>query len=101
MNHKGNKNNLVYLATGKPVVPVEKVKVEFSNNFHNTETTAFVQCHTTANGKKYLLLSGRQAKRIFNDLCGSHDCTCSNALGERPSTDWQKDAYGKDFFMYI
>lgn len=54
---------------------MKNIKVKLTNDFHNTETTIQV------NEGGLVPLS--QIKKAKKDLCGTKDCTCSNASGQR------------------
>jgi hypothetical protein len=58
---------------------MEMKKVKLSNSFHNTQTDIDVQ----KVGKYKYAVSSQQVHYIRDILCGSNDCTCSNALGLR------------------
>jgi len=63
------------------------MKITLTNNFHNTESSAFAQEH----GRGHYHLSASQVRHLRKRLCPRSDCSCGGILGERGRQEQQFD----------
>lgn len=60
--------------------------ITLRNDFHGTEARVIPQSITEGRYAGYYMISRRTARRLHDALCGSSDCCCSGALGDREDT---------------
>jgi hypothetical protein len=59
------------------------IKLNLSNEYHNTTASCIPQPITDGRYKGYYRISRKVARRLHNQLCGCNDCVCGGTFGQR------------------
>lgn len=72
-----------------------------TNDFHDTEyrtRRSAEEIERMVNTPRYMWTRAEKqfARRCWNTLCGSEECTCGGPLGERGPQEWERELYQGD-----
>lgn len=74
------------------------MKLTLTNDYHDTEAAVSPRLITQGRYKGYSRISRETARRLHNELCGSHDCTCGDTFGGRGRQTHRIEIINMDYY---
>ena len=74
------------------------MKITMKNDYHNTQAEARPRAIAGGRYTGYHRISKQVARRLYNQLCGSSDCTCGDTFGARGQQEYTVDIINEDYY---